>query len=122
MPGVEGLTAQGDDAYTANMRVKVGPVALTLEGQVKLLDRDGAAHRLVMDLQGRERRVGGTAKGTVILLLTEDAPNQTVLSVDADYQILGRLGELGQPIVRRKAESTFREFAEAVGEKAGAQG
>ena len=104
------------------MRIRMGPVTLALQGKVKLRERDVAAHRLVMDLEGRERRLPGTAKGTVTVGLTEEVPGQTALNLEANYQIVGKLGELGQPIIRRKAESTLQEFVETMAKKAAASG
>jgi carbon monoxide dehydrogenase subunit G len=36
--------------------------------------------------------------------------------VTADVHLSGRLGELGQPLIRRKADAMVREFAENVRE------
>jgi carbon monoxide dehydrogenase subunit G len=43
--------------------------------------------------------------------LTERSAAETELQVSSDVSFLGKLGELGQPIIRRKADSVIKEFA-----------
>ncbi|MBI4234180.1 MAG: SRPBCC family protein [Chloroflexi bacterium] len=119
IPGVEGVQPQGDDTYAGTMRVRLGAVSLTLEGRLTLQQRDDARQRMVMAVEGRERRVGGAVQGTITLELGEPAPGHTALGIQADLAFLGKLGELGQSVIRHKAEATLREFAQAVGQQAG---
>ena len=46
VPGVEGVTASGNDQYTGRLRVKVGPIHLTLQGVVTIQERDQQQWRL----------------------------------------------------------------------------
>jgi carbon monoxide dehydrogenase subunit G len=38
-------------------------------------------------------------------------PESTELVVETDLTLLGKLGEFGQPLIRKKADSTVQEFA-----------
>lgn len=41
-----------------------------------------------------------------------DAPDgQSELRINADLQLMGHLSELGQPLIKRKADGIFQEFA-----------
>jgi carbon monoxide dehydrogenase subunit G len=40
--------------------------------------------------------------------------NQTELVVETDVNILGKIGEFGQPIIRKKADSMLKEFVENI--------
>ena len=54
------------------------------------------------------------APGAIAILqahLAELSPESTEVRVDADIQFSGRLAELGQPLIRRKADSMVRDFA-----------
>ena len=44
--------------------------------------------------------------------LTAKSADETELEIVADTTFMGRLGELGQPIIRRKARNTLEEFAQ----------
>jgi hypothetical protein len=43
--------------------------------------------------------------------LVPQSDNQTELTIISDTTFMGRLGELGQPIIRRKASATMEAFA-----------
>ena len=42
--------------------------------------------------------------------LKEISPKETELVVETDVSILGKIGEFGQPIIRRKADQMLKEF------------
>ena len=44
--------------------------------------------------------------------VTAKSPVETELEIMADTTFMGRLGELGQPIIRRKARNTLEEFSQ----------
>ena len=109
VPGVESVTAEGGDRYRGRFRVQVGPVRLSLEGDVELTERDDAAGRAVMRANGTDARMGGGVRAVVALSLVPGTSTEIV--VDSDVQILGRIGELGQPLIKRKADEIMRAFA-----------
>jgi carbon monoxide dehydrogenase subunit G len=109
VPGVESVTADGDERYRGRFRVQVGPVRLALEGEVAVAERDDASGRAVMRANGTDARMGGGVRAIVALSLVPGT--STDLVVDSDVQILGRIGELGQPLIKRKADEVMSAFA-----------
>ncbi len=81
---------------------------LALEGEVELTERDDTAARAVMRASGTDARMGGGVRAVVALSLTPGT--QTEIVVDSDVQILGRIGELGQPLIKRKADEIMSRF------------
>ncbi|MCH7706815.1 MAG: hypothetical protein IIB33_07180, partial [Chloroflexi bacterium] len=65
-----------------------------------------------MTAQAQDRRVGGGAKAIIEAVISEPAPGVAGLDIQADVQFIGRLGEMGQPLIRRKADSMINEFAQ----------
>ena len=110
-PGVEQVTAQDDQRYEGMMRVRVGPVSLNMAGTIIVLEQDRERWHASMRLEGTDRRIGGSVRGSMQLDLTERSPVETELQISSDVSFLGKLGELGQPIIRRKADSVIKEFA-----------
>ena len=100
--------------------MRVGPISIELEGMVSLKEEDTAAKRMAMDVEGSARRLGGGVRGGMTLQLEGPSQSQTELRVTADLTFLGRLGELGQPLVKRKAEILLQEFAQNLSRRAGA--
>ena len=110
VPGVESVTPDGDDRYRGRFRVQVGPVRLALEGELAVTGRDDAAGRAVMRANGTDARMGGGVRAIVELSLVPGTATEMV--VDSDVQILGRIGELGQPLIKRKADEIMSAFAQ----------
>jgi carbon monoxide dehydrogenase subunit G len=111
VPGIENVTVEEDDRFQAVMKVRVGPISLNLAGTIQVLERDedkGEAHFLV---EASDRRVGGAVRTNITIQLDAQADNQTELLIVSDTNFMGRLGELGQPIIRRKANTTMQDFA-----------
>lgn len=111
VPGIENVTVEEDDRFQAVMKVRVGPISLNLAGTIQVLERDedkGEAHFLV---EASDRRVGGAVRTNITMQLDAQADNQTELLIVSDTNFMGRLGELGQPIIRRKANTTMQDFA-----------
>jgi carbon monoxide dehydrogenase subunit G len=110
VPGVQDVTAE-DGRYRAVMKVRVGPISLNLAGTIQVLEQDeekGEAHFLV---EAADRRVGGGVHTNISMQLNPQPDGQTELTIISDTNFMGRLGELGQPIIRRKANTTMQEFA-----------
>jgi len=111
VPGIENVTVEEDDRFQAVMKIRVGPISLNLAGTIQVLERDedkGEAHFLV---EASDRRVGGAVRTNITIQLDAQADNQTELLIVSDTNFMGRLGELGQPIIRRKANTTMQDFA-----------
>ena len=56
------LTEYEGDSFTGTVKVKLGPISLTYKGKGTYVDRDDAAHKVVIDASGRDSRGNGTAK------------------------------------------------------------
>ena len=60
----------------------------------------------------RDKRVGGGVQASIEVTLVERDEDKSELSVKTDVQFIGRLGDLGQPLIKRKADSTIQKVAE----------
>ena len=118
-PGVEELEPLDDGSYRGTMKVRVGPVSLRIAGTIQVVERDREAWRASMRLEGGDRRVGGGVRGTLNLSLNEVSPNETEVAISSDVTFMGKLGELGQTVIRRKADSVIEDFASNLAREAG---
>jgi carbon monoxide dehydrogenase subunit G len=111
VPGTRDIARDGD-GVRGTLDVRVGPVRLALGGTVAIESRDevGGTARLRADAE--DRRIGGAVRAFVDLTVTGDAP--TELRVTSDVAILGRIGELGQPLIARQADKMLAGFAECL--------
>jgi uncharacterized protein len=111
VPGVQTLEAvDGGSAYKGGLAVHVGPVRLSLEGTITVEEADRSAWRARMRAEANDRRLGGGIRARLCLTL---APVEvgTRIQIDTDLAVLGKIGEFGQPLIRRKADALLVEFA-----------
>lgn len=109
-PGVETVEDLGDDRYRGTLKVSVGPIRLSLQGDVSIVEQDAVAHRASMRADAADKRAGGAIKAVLSMALSE-VSGGTELRIETDAQVLGRIGEFGQPIIRKKADQTVAEFS-----------
>src|SRR5688572_10403398 len=83
VPGAQVLERTGDDAYKVAIKVRVGPMSMTYQGEVEITDRDEAEHRAVMKARARESRGQGTANADVVMVLSGD-DGRTSATVSTD--------------------------------------
>ncbi|MSQ22143.1 MAG: hypothetical protein EXR53_02380 [Dehalococcoidia bacterium] len=55
--------------------------------------------------------MGGGARARIEALVSDAPDGQSELRINADLQLMGHLSELGQPLIKRKADGIFQEFA-----------
>jgi carbon monoxide dehydrogenase subunit G len=111
VPGTRDIAPDGD-GVRGTLDVRVGPVKLALGGTVAIESRDAAAGTARLRADAEDRRVGGAVRAFVDLAMSGDAP--TELRIKSDVAILGRLGELGQPLIARQADKVLAGFAECL--------
>lgn len=110
IPGVEGIEPVTDSGYRGQLRVQVGPIRLSLEGTITIEERDREAWRASMRAEASDRKAAGGIRARITMEL-RPATAGTELSVETDLSVLGKIGEFGQPIIRKKADSLMQEFA-----------
>jgi carbon monoxide dehydrogenase subunit G len=82
-----------------------------------VVERNAEEQRAQMNVAAVDRRIKGAvnAKSTMQLSALDDGT--TELAVHTDASILGKLGEFGQAIMRRKADQIMKEFADNMSQR-----
>ena len=110
VPGVEAIEAVDEGAYKGKLGVRIGPIRLSLDGTMAVEEQDRATWRARMRADANDRRLGGGIRARMTLTLTPDAAG-TRLHLETDLTVLGKIGEFGQPIIKKKADTLLEEFA-----------
>jgi carbon monoxide dehydrogenase subunit G len=110
LPGAAGVHDRGDGAFGGTFVVKVGPVKVTLEGVVSIVEQDPVARRAVLILKGSDRRVGGEVTGRMDLAVEESGQSASTLVVHTEFTISGKLGQFGQAVMLKKADQITEGF------------
>jgi uncharacterized protein len=110
LPGAKVLESTGEDEYLVAMRVKVGPIVMEYKGDVKIFEKDDAAHRAVLKGSARELRGQGAAEAQAEMLLTQDG-DDTIATIKTDVKLSGRAASMGQGVIAEVAKKLVDTFS-----------
>jgi carbon monoxide dehydrogenase subunit G len=122
VPGVVDVAADGDGRYRGTLKARVGPMSISLSGTVKVEEQSMGEGRARFLVEASDRRIGGGVKTEMLVQVNRMSSAETELFIETDTTFMGRLGELGQPVIRRKAQSTIEEFARNLARQLEARG
>jgi carbon monoxide dehydrogenase subunit G len=111
IPGVESVTDLGNEKYAVVMKIRVGPIGLTLQSELSVVEKDEVNHTAALRVDAADKRVGGAVKATMTTRLEANGTG-TKMQVETDAQVLGRIGDFGQPIIRKKADQMLKEVSD----------
>jgi len=100
--------------------VKVGMVKLRLSGRITIELMDAERHVASLRVEAADQKISGMIQGTMTMNLESLAPLETRLNVDSDVNLFGKIGEFGQPMIKKKADQMITEFASNVAGMVGA--
>ena len=116
IPGCEELEQTADNAFSARVTTKVGPVKATFNGNVTL-ENINAPEGYTITGEGKGG-VAGFASGGADVHLAEDGA-ETLLTYKASAKVGGKLAQLGSRLLdstaRKLADQFFAKFAEMAG-------
>lgn len=114
LPGVQDVEQVDSETYQGTLKVRVGPISLSLQGKIVLEEKDQEAWRAALRAEAEDRRVAGAMRGKSTMELKELSAGETELTVETDVNILGKIGEFGQPIIRKKADQMLNTFIDNI--------
>ncbi len=114
LPGVESVSKIDDVTYQGALVVRVGPIKLNLQGKIILEEQNKNDWHAALRAEAKDRMAAGAVSGKTNMMLKEISPTLTELVVETDVNILGKIGEFGQPIIRKKADTMLKEFIENI--------
>jgi carbon monoxide dehydrogenase subunit G len=112
IPGCQSVkTLKEREKYELTVKDNVGPITVHFDmlADVKKMD---PLKRIEIAMEGKDFKAGGMRQ-TMALSLTPKG-NATEVAFETDVSVFGRLGTLGYPFVKKKAETVIREFGEKV--------
>lgn len=111
-PGATIASIGGDD-FAGSVKVKLGPIALVYAGTGTYLERDRDGARMVMELQGRDKRGNGTATATMTTSFTAQG-EQTDVEVQTDLSITGKPAQFGRGVISDVSDKLVDQFVSCV--------
>ncbi|NKB19125.1 MAG: carbon monoxide dehydrogenase [Alphaproteobacteria bacterium] len=113
VPGAELTEVVDDKTYKGKISVKLGPVALTFNGQTTFEELDTANHSAKLKAQGTDAKGRGGAHANVAFRM-EPCDNGTKVIIDTSLQLSGAVAQYGRGVgmVKDLSQQIIGQFAE----------
>jgi carbon monoxide dehydrogenase subunit G len=118
MPGAELSEVLGENSYKGKINVRLGPVALTFAGVVKVEDIDNDKHSARVAAQGTDAKGRGGAQAASVFRL-EPAGSGCKVLVHTNLNLSGAVAQYGRGvgIIHATATQLMNQFAKNLKEK-----
>ena len=118
MPGAALTEIIDDRTFKGTVSVRLGPVALTFEGEAQFEETNEDAHTATVKAQGRDPKGRGGANATVVFRLEPSDSGSTVL-IETDLTLSGSVAQYGRGVgmIQSVASQLISQFAKALEEE-----
>jgi uncharacterized protein len=122
IPGCEELVRVDDTTYTGRLVNEVAHVRFSagFSAAIRSVDEAGETKTVTALLKGEDRRLGSSIKIDATLSVRPDGDDASVIAYRMDMALWGKLGRLGEPIIRRRSREVELEFARSLAIACGA--
>lgn len=113
IPCVEGgsvLERTGPESARAEIKIKLGAMALTYTGTVEIVEQDPEAHRVVMSVKSREAGGQGHANADVVFALSDGGG-----TIQTKAQITGTAASMGEGVMVGVLDALIKDFSGKLG-------
>jgi carbon monoxide dehydrogenase subunit G len=119
LPGAALEEDLGDDTYGGGVGIRMGPVRLEFAGKAKIVERDDAAKRMVIDASGSDKKGRGQASMTVTAVLSP-VGSGTKVHLDQDLVLSGAAAQYGRGMIVDVTTVLMGQFADNAQRRIGA--
>ena len=109
LPGAQLQEIEGE-TYRGVVKVKVGPIQAQFKGQASFIERDDAAHKVVLKGEGRDTTGKGNASALITAELTAIDATSTSVTVSTDLSITGKVAQFGRGAMADISDKLLAQF------------
>ena len=114
IPGAELLEAQDERTFVGAVKVKVGPMSMSFKGLMKFTEVDEQGRQVRMVGEGRDAGGAGSAKVTMLSKVAPLGGGGSLVVVNADVDIVGKVVQFGRGMIEEVSRQLFRQFSACV--------
>lgn len=111
LPGAQLLTVNGDTC-TGMVKVKIGPIVMTYQGELEFTQRDAAAGVMAMEAAGRDKRSSGAVSGSMRLVEASTHDDRTTFDLEVDLDLTGKPAQFGRSAIQDVSTRLIGQFAQ----------
>lgn len=112
------VTSADEEAFEGEVKVKLGPIAVTYQGKGRFLERDDDAHHAKIEGVGRGMRGLGNATAVATVDLAPDGAG-TRVDVVTDLSITGKPAQFGRGVMQTVSDKLLGQFVACLEDKLG---
>lgn len=121
VPGCQELVRVDERTYRGRLVNEIAHVRFSAGFSADIQSvSDGATKEVSAVLRGQDRKLGSSIKVDAKLSVRPDGDDASVIAYEMDMALWGKLGRLGEPIIRKRSKEVEQEFARALALACGA--
>ena len=109
LPGAQLQEIEGE-TYRGVVKVKVGPIQAQFKGQASFIERNDAAHKVVLKGEGRDTTGKGNAAAVITAEMTAVDANNTSVTVNTDLSVTGKVAQFGRGAMADISDKLLAQF------------
>lgn len=113
IPGASDVVQIDDSTYDARVKAKIGPIGAAFACRVQIIELDPDARTGLVELTGKDSKLGSSVKARMTMSMTEQDGDTTV-TVATDADVFGKIGQYGHGMIGKRADSMFADFTNCV--------
>lgn len=113
IPGASDVRQIDDRTYDATVKTKIGPISASFGCKIAILELDEATHTGVVEVNGKDTKIGGGVKARMTMKLVPDG-DATTVRIGSEVDILGKIGQYGHGMISKRATAMLDEFAQCI--------
>lgn len=110
IPGASDVKQIDDTTYDATVKARIGPISASFGCRIAILELDDDAHAGVVEVSGKDAKIGGGVKARMAMSLREDG-GATTVTIGSDVDILGKIGQYGHGMIGKRAAAMLDDFS-----------
>ena len=119
LPGCQSIReVVPQEKYAVVVMEQVGPFKIRFEMDVDVVQHtpDQEVH---LHIQGTDNRLRASTRVDLRLAVDESPGGGTRMNISADVLVMGKIANLGQPMIKRKGQEIMTKFWETIAAKLG---
>jgi uncharacterized protein len=108
LPGAQLQEVEGDE-YRGIVKVKVGPITAQYKGVARMIEKDDATHRALLQASGRDTKGAGNASADIRAELV-GVGDSTHVSLVTDLTITGKVAQFGRGVLADVSAKLLDQF------------
>jgi len=104
------LEKTGPESARAEIKIKLGAMALTYTGTVEIVEQDPEAHRIAVSVKSKEAGGQGYANADVVFTLADGGG-----TIQTKAQITGTAASMGEGVMQGVLDALIKDFSGKLG-------